>query len=107
MIMKIITVGLVALISSISAFAVEDEICGRYVISEDAYEDKPANEFIGFAGTTHAWTKYYLKPRGESQRHLLQSMEEGEDYCVTGTLFWCGEDGEYRCMTVKNAQLGY
>jgi hypothetical protein len=103
--MKSAILVLSTILSITPVFAEQIEICGRFVVSEDAYEGKPANEYLGVTYTNRSWMNYYLKPRNTRQKDLLARMDEGKDYCVTGTPYWCGKDKEFRCLTVNELNV--
>jgi hypothetical protein len=101
--MKKVFIVLLSLVS-VSAFAEKGEICGRYVISEDRYEGKPANEFLGVISTSSSWDKYYLKPKTKKQKTNMATLIDGEDYCISGDIYWCGSNKKSKCMNLDSFQ---
>lgn len=87
-----------------SAFANRDELCGVFVMSEDSFEGKPANEYLGVISTAFSWEKYYLKPKSANQTKSLQALKSGKEYCVTGALFWCGKNSKFKCLTIQSVK---
>lgn len=100
---RVMLLALVSLLCS-SAFANRDELCGVFVMSEDSYEGKPANEYLGVINTVFSWEKYYLKPKGANQTKSLKALKAGKEYCVTGGLSWCGRNSKFKCLTIQSVK---